>query len=46
MPKYDLEEQDLNNLSEFLLALDFDRYEMKIITPNDINEISLPKQGD
>ena len=46
MPKYDLEEHDLNNLSEFLLALDFDRFEMKIITPNDINEISSPKKGD
>jgi ubiquinol-cytochrome c reductase cytochrome b subunit len=37
MPKYDLNEQDLNHLSEFILALDFERHAMKVITPKDTN---------
>ena len=46
MPKYDLKEQDLNNLSDFILALDFDRHAMKITTRKDINAKFLSEQGD
>ena len=46
MPKYDLTPQDLNNLSDFILALDFDRHAMKIITQKDVNAKNLPTQGD
>ena len=46
MPKYDLKEQELNNLSEFLLALDFDQHGMKIITPDENSDNIPPRQGD
>jgi ubiquinol-cytochrome c reductase cytochrome b subunit len=46
MPKYDLTPQDLNNLSDFILALDFDRHAMKIIEQKDVNAKNLPTQGD
>ncbi len=46
MPKYDLKEQDLNNLSDFILALDFDRHGMKILSQKDIDAKNSSKQGD
>ena len=46
MPKYDLKEQDLNNLSDFILALDFDRHRMKILSHKDIEAKNSSKRGD
>ncbi|MBW2408236.1 MAG: cytochrome b N-terminal domain-containing protein [Deltaproteobacteria bacterium] len=46
MPKYDLKEKDLNNLSDFILALDFDRHGMKILSQKDIDAKNSSKQGD
>jgi ubiquinol-cytochrome c reductase cytochrome b subunit len=46
MPKYDLKEQELKYLSDFILALDFDRYAMKILSPKDIDANNTSKQGD
>jgi len=46
MPKYDLNPQDLNNLSDFILALDFDGHAMKIIKQKDIVDKNTHKQGD
>ncbi len=36
MPKYELPEQDLRALAEFVLALDFRRYPMKIVKRDDV----------
>ena len=36
MPKYDLPENDLRSLAEFMLSLDFNKYSMKIVTREDI----------
>ncbi len=36
MPKYDLPEDDLRSLAEFMLSLDFNKYSMKILTREDI----------
>jgi ubiquinol-cytochrome c reductase cytochrome b subunit len=36
MPKYDLSQSELNDLSEFILSLDFSRYAPKIILSKDI----------
>jgi ubiquinol-cytochrome c reductase cytochrome b subunit len=46
MPKYDLKEQDLNNLSDFILALNFDRHGMKILSQEEIDAKNPFKQGD
>jgi hypothetical protein len=46
MPKYDLEEQELSDLSDFILALDFDRHGMKILSQKDIDAKNSSKQGD
>ncbi len=46
MPKYDLKEQDLNNLSDFILALDLDRHGMRILSQKDIDAKNSSKQGD
>ena len=46
MPKYDLEEQDLNNLSDFILGLDFDRHGIKILSQKEIDAKNSSKQGD
>jgi ubiquinol-cytochrome c reductase cytochrome b subunit len=36
MPKYDLDDDELSALTDFILALDFDRYPMKTITAESI----------
>ncbi len=36
MPKYDLTEEELDALAEFVSSLDFDRYGMKIISREDV----------
>jgi ubiquinol-cytochrome c reductase cytochrome b subunit len=36
MPKYDLSDDELSSLADFLLSLDFDRYNVKSITREDI----------
>jgi len=36
MPKYDLPDQDLRDLAEFILALDFSRYPMKILKRDEV----------
>jgi hypothetical protein len=46
MPKYDLKEQDLNSLSDFILALDFNRHAMRIINQKDVNDKNHYKMGD
>jgi ubiquinol-cytochrome c reductase cytochrome b subunit len=46
MPKYDLKEQDLNNLSDFILALDFNQHAMRIINQKDVNDKNPHKMGD
>ena len=46
MPKYDLNQQDLNDLSDFILALDFDRHAMKILKRKDVIDKNPHKQGD
>ena len=32
MPKYDLSESELNALADFILCLDFERYDVKILS--------------
>jgi hypothetical protein len=36
MPKYDLPEAELKALADFVLGLDFDRYDTKTITKADV----------
>ena len=43
---YDLTQQDLDNLSDFILALDFDRHAKKVLTRKDIDAENSFKQGD
>ena len=36
MPKYDLPEQDLGALADFLLSLDFSKYSVKTVLKEDV----------
>jgi len=45
MPKYDLSEQELGDLADFILSLDFDRYSMRTISRDEITDKALYKQG-
>jgi len=40
MPKYDLPDQDLRDLAEFILALDFRRYPLKILKRDEVPKYS------
>ncbi len=45
MPAYDLKEENLQNLSEFILSLDFSRNKEKVIKKEDIlGKIELSKK--
>ncbi len=46
MPKYDLNPRDLNNLSDFILALDFNGHAMKIVKRIEVIDKNTYKQGD
>jgi cbb3-type cytochrome oxidase cytochrome c subunit len=36
MPKYDLSQEDLSSLADYVLSLDFDRYDVKTLTREDV----------
>jgi cbb3-type cytochrome oxidase cytochrome c subunit len=36
MPKYDLSQEDLSNLADFILSLDFDSYGVKSISRQEV----------
>ncbi|MGD0218076.1 MAG: cytochrome b N-terminal domain-containing protein [Desulfobaccales bacterium] len=42
MPKYNLPEKDRRDLAEFILALDFRRYPMKILKRDEVPKLSTP----
>ena len=46
MPKYDLSPTELNALSDFILALDFDRYGFRILKREDVIDKNLHQQGN
>ena len=42
MPKYDLPEKDRRDLAEFILALDFRSYPLKILKRDEVPKLSAP----
>ena len=46
MPRYDLNPRDLNNLSDFILALDFNAHAMKMVKRMEVIDKNTHQQGD